>query len=465
MIHVGNRRIVARPQLLDVALIRGCRLGMVAVAVALPADAVVPVAAPRLGQRLIFVQIQVVFRGIQRRVRPHKAGHQKERLRAVTAAQEIPALAGDPVGRMVLFLVDPGAHDPAVAVKAGVHGVGIHAKLLFEPPIIIIGHALVLITGRGGAAVGMEIAVMQSHIVKAQVVAQRMDVHFADALGIVARLAQFPGQRVGVLPRDQIFVANAARVLLGHAGIQRGAGGNAGRAGGIGVFIAHTLGGQGIQKRRFHIRMPGNTQAVAAHLVCHKQDNIGTFIHNKPLIIVFAGKGVPHKHGTPLSVLQIIPLDLVRVHVQVEAAAIAGINGGILRLVGVVYHAILAVLDVGMYFDIVVRAEPLVQVGLIVGSPQDGSVQHAVVHKAVRETTDINTTTLAVLVRGHLDFLVTLNQNFCALQRKNALFALTKVNVMVGAVGQNKVVAVLVPVVLIVVQGKAGFLLHAERCG
>ena len=34
--------------------------------------------------------------------------------------------------------------------------------------------------------VGMEIAVMQSHIVKAQVVAQRMDVHFADALGIVA---------------------------------------------------------------------------------------------------------------------------------------------------------------------------------------------------------------------------------------------------------------------------------------
>ena len=47
-------------------------------------------------------------------------------------------------------------------------------------------------------------------------------------------------------------------------------------------------------------------------------------------------------------------LDLVRVHVQVEAAAIAGINGGILRLVGVVYHAILAVLDVGMYFDIVV---------------------------------------------------------------------------------------------------------------
>ena len=133
---------------------------MVAVAVTLPADTVVPVAAPGPGQRLIFVQIQVIFRGIQRRVRPYKAGHQKERLRAVAAAQKIPALARNPVGGMVLFFVDPGAHDPAVAVKAGVHRVRVHAKLLFKPPIVIISHALILIAGRGGAAVGMEIAIM-----------------------------------------------------------------------------------------------------------------------------------------------------------------------------------------------------------------------------------------------------------------------------------------------------------------
>ena len=182
-------------------------------------------------------------------------------------------------------------------------------------------------------------------------------------------------------------------------------------------------------------------------------------------IIVFAGKGVPHKHGTPLSVLQIIPLDLVRVHVQVEAAAIAGINGGILRLVGVVYHAILAVLDVGMYFDIVVRAEPLVQVGLIVGSPQNSAVQHAVVHKAVGQAADVHAAALAILVRGHLHFLVALNQNLGAFQRKDALLPLAEVHVMVGAVGQNKVVTVLVPVVLVVVKREAGFFLHAERCG
>ena len=36
---------------------------------------------------------------------------------------------------------------------------------------------------------------------------------------------------------------------------------------------------------------------------------------------------------------------------------------------------------------------------------------------------------------------------------------------MVGAVGQNKVVTVLVPVVLVVVKREAGFFLHAERCG
>ena len=201
VIHVGNRRIVARPQLLDVALIRGCRLGMVAVAVALPADAVVPVAAPRLGQRLIFVQIQVVFRGIQRRVRPHKAGHQKERLRAVTAAQEIPALAGDPVGRMVLFFVNPRTNHPTVAVQASIYGVCIHTKLLLEPPIIVIGHTLVFITGRSGAAVGMEIAIMQPYIVESQIIAQRVNVHFTDALRIIARLAQFPSQRVGIVPR------------------------------------------------------------------------------------------------------------------------------------------------------------------------------------------------------------------------------------------------------------------------
>ena len=98
------------------------------------------------------------------------------------------------------------------------------------------------------------------------------------------------------------------------------------------------------------------------------------FIHNKPHINVFAVKGVPHSTARLFPALQIIPFDLVCVHVQGKAASIAGVDGGVLRLIGVVYHTIFAVLNVGVHLDIVVRAEPFVQVGFIVGSPQDGAV-------------------------------------------------------------------------------------------
>ena len=47
----------------------------------------------------------------------------------------------------------------------------------------------------------MEIAIMQPYIVESQIIAQRVDVHFTDALRIIARLAQFPSQRVGIVPR------------------------------------------------------------------------------------------------------------------------------------------------------------------------------------------------------------------------------------------------------------------------
>ena len=137
---------------------------------------------------------------------------------------------------------------------------------------------------------------------------------------------------------------------------------------------------------------------------------------------------------------------------QGKAAAVASVNSGILRLVGVIHDTVLAVLDIGMYFDIVVCAKPLVQVGLVVGGPQDGSVQHAVVHEAVGQTADVDAATLTVLVGGQLDLLITLNQNLGALKREDVLFALAEVHIMVGAVGQNEVIAVLVPVVLVVVQ-------------
>ena len=139
---------------------------------------------------------------------------------------------------------------------------------------------------------------MQPHIMETQVVAQRMNMHFADTLGIVPGLAQLPGQCVGIIPRHKILVPDAAGVLLRHAGIQRSPRGNTGRTGRIGIFIPHALGGQCIEERRFYIRVTGNTKAVAAHLVCHKQDNIRTFIHNKPHINVFCSQRRAAQHGT-----------------------------------------------------------------------------------------------------------------------------------------------------------------------
>ena len=73
--------------------------------------------------------------------------------------------------------------------------------------------------------------------------------------------------------------------------------------------------------------------------------------------------------------LNLIPLDLVGIQMQRKAAATGGVNGGVLRLVRVVHHTILAVFDVGVHLHVVVGAEPCMQLFLTVGAPQDSTVQ------------------------------------------------------------------------------------------
>ena len=68
--------------------------------------------------------------------------------------------------------------------------------------------------------------------------------------------------------------------------------------------------------------------------------------------------------------LNFIPSDFIGIQMQVKAVAISRINCGILRLVGVVHHTILAVLDVGVNFYIIIGAEPCMQFLLAVGTPQ-----------------------------------------------------------------------------------------------
>ena len=73
--------------------------------------------------------------------------------------------------------------------------------------------------------------------------------------------------------------------------------------------------------------------------------------------------------------LDLIPLDLVGIQMQSKAAAVCGVNGGVLRLVRIVHHTILAVLDVGVNFYIIIGAEPCMQFLLAVGTPQDSAVK------------------------------------------------------------------------------------------
>ena len=160
----------------------------------------------------------------------------------------------------------------------------------------------------------------------------------------------------------------------------------------------------------------------------------------------------------------LIPLDLVGFQMQVEMVSIGGVDRGVLRLVGVVHHAVLAIFYVGVHFHIVVGAEPGVQLLLAVGAPQDGTVQGAAVGKAVGHTADVDRAALTEIVGSHLHFPVPLHQHLGPLEGVDVLLALAKVDGLVGIL-QNEVVRVLVPIVLVVVEGEAVFLFHAQHAG
>ena len=143
-------------------------------------------------------------------------------------------------------------------------------------------------------------------------------------------------------------------------------------------------------------------------------------------------------------------------------ATVVRIDHGILRNIGVVDHAVLAVCNKGMDFHIVVGGEPLVQDLFTVGSPQDGTVQDTAVFEGVRQTGDVNAAAVAEAVCSHLYFLVLLNQDVSTFVSKDALLAFSEVH-FVCHIGQDEVVGILDPIVLIVVQREAGFLLNAQN--
>ena len=88
----------------------------------------------------------------------------------------------------------------------------------------------------------------------------------------------------------------------------------------------------------------------------------------------------------------LIPLDLICFHVKFEAASIAFVYNSILRLVGVVYDTVFAVLYIGVDFYIVICGIPAVQFFLCRCGPEDCTVEDTAVLEAVRKSADIDTT-------------------------------------------------------------------------
>ena len=104
------------------------------------------------------------------------------------------------------------------------------------------------------------------------------------------------------------------------------------------------------------------------------------------------------------------------------------------------------------------------QLFFIVSGPQDCTVQNTAVFKAVRQTADINAAAFAELVDGHLYFFLALHENLSTLKGIDRLFALAEIDLFRG-VGQDKMIFVLIPVVLVVVEREAGFFLYAHHAG
>ncbi len=94
------------------------------------------------------------------------------------------------------------------------------------------------------------------------------------------------------------------------------------------------------------------------------------------------------------------------------------------------------------------------------GSP----IQHTAVFKGIRKAGDINAAAAAKGVDCHLNLFILLDQNLGVFEGVDVFLPLTEVYSF-SHIGQNKVFGVLLPVVFVVAQGKAGLFLHAQDIG
>lgn len=177
---------------------------------------------------------------------------------------------------MDLLAIGPRPGDPGVAVHPVQDHVGVRADLLAQPGHVVVDQVAV----PGGLALEVQVAVVQHNVVEAHQIAGRVHVHLADGLGVVTAGGHLAGQRALVGPRHAILVADPAVIPLAHAGEQAGARGDARRRGGVGLAETDALRGELIQVRGLNDGMAIAAEAIAAPLVGHQEDDIGTVGHD-----------------------------------------------------------------------------------------------------------------------------------------------------------------------------------------
>ena len=158
VIQMGDAGVVADLGLPDQFRINRACLGVKDTAVTLEELIGLPGANERFAQILVFIEVEVMLRRVQRRMGPQVGGHQEEGLVRVPAPEEIQAPVRHPVGGVIFLLMGPGTGHPAVAVNACIRYIGVGAQFLPEPVEVVVRHKLGLPVGNVAVAGRVEIA-------------------------------------------------------------------------------------------------------------------------------------------------------------------------------------------------------------------------------------------------------------------------------------------------------------------
>ena len=203
--------------------------------------------------------------------------HEEEGPARISSSQEIEAPVCNPVGRMIFFLVHPGTGQVAVAVDSGVGDICADSQVLLEPVEVIVCDKLGFPVGDACVSRAVKVSVVQFHVVKAEIIAEWVDVHLSDALCVVSRPGKLFRHGVVIVPRNVVLVPDPAVMALLPAGMERCAGSDTAGACAVSGIKDNPAGGKGVQIRCFDVRMSGVTEAVPAELVCHDEYDIGLF--------------------------------------------------------------------------------------------------------------------------------------------------------------------------------------------